>query len=109
MTLTTLGILLLIANAVAHLVQGMRLRQEGADAAQTNGVLAFVAINGIIALLLIFNLGWARYLALIFPLVGGAGLAINFRNSGGSKAISMFILLLDLALVLIFAYVLFIR
>lgn len=107
--LITLGIILLIANAIAHLVQSMRLRQEGAAANQTMGVLAFVVINGIVALLLIFNQNWARYLALVFPLLGGTALALTFRQSGGSRTLSIVILLLDVALILIFSYLFIVR
>ena len=101
------AVILLIANALAHVLQYLRMRAESAPSQEQAGVLAFAIINGLIALFLGLNLSWAEYLALAFPLIGGVGLSLNLRNSGGSKALSYLILALDAALVIIFTYLLF--
>jgi len=90
-------IALYIANAIAHIISYQRLRKVKAPNAR--GVLAFVFINVIIAILLWQGLGWSKWLALIFPIVGGLGLLITTILKGKGTWVDFVILVLDIAII----------
>ncbi|MEM7115078.1 MAG: hypothetical protein AAF614_21750 [Chloroflexota bacterium] len=102
------GVICLALNAVAHLLQVLQIRQDAnAPANAAAGVGAFVVINTIAAVLNLAGIGWALWLGLIFPLLGGLALAATLQSSPGSRQISYAILVLDLLCVLTFGYLLF--
>ena len=104
----TFGVASLALNAGAHVMQFFRLRQDpNAQPSEATGVGAFAVIDGLLAGLVGLGFAWAQWPALILPLLGGLGLAATFRTSGGSRNISVAILILDLLCVLIFGYLLF--
>ena len=88
---------LFIANAVAHIISYQMLRQTKAPNA--SGVFAFVFINTIIAILLWLNLEWVKWLAIIFPSIGGLGLLTTTILKGKGTWIDYVILILDIAIV----------
>jgi len=90
---------LLIANAIAHIISFVRLNKINSP--DKNGVLAFVFINAIVAVLLWQGIDWAKYLALIFPLLGGLGLLFTNILKGKGTWIDYLILALDVALVVL--------
>jgi len=93
--MTTTIIALLLANAIAHIISFQKLRKVKAPNAM--GVLAFAFINLIIALLLWQELGWAKWLALAFPAIGGLGLCTTTIFKGKGTWIDYIILILDIA------------
>ncbi|WP_044213108.1 hypothetical protein [Flammeovirga sp. OC4] len=88
---------MLVANAIAHIISFQKLRK--AKAPNSAGVMAFVFINAIIAILLLQNVDWAKWLALIFPSLGGFGLLITTIIKGKGTWIDYIILLLDSTIV----------
>jgi hypothetical protein len=88
---------LFIASAVAHIISYQKLRQVKAPHAL--GVLAFVFINFIIAFLLWQEFDWSKWLALIFPAVGGLGLLATTILKGKATRIDYVILIFDIAIV----------
>lgn len=88
---------LFIANAVAHIISYVKPQQ--AKAPNVMGVLAFVFINAIIALLLWQNMDWAKWPALIFPSVGGLGLLGTTIIQGKGTWIDYVILVLDIVVI----------
>jgi len=96
-------IALLLVNAVAHIISFQKLKRTKAPNAM--GVLVFVFINALIAILLWQGLSWAKWLALIFPAVGGLALFIGTILKGNGAWIDYVILTLDiLILALILNY-----
>ena len=94
--LTTI-IALFVVNAVAHIISFQRLRKIKAPNA--TGTLAFVFINFMIAFLLWQGLVWSKWLALIFPVVGGLGLLVTTILKSKGTRIDYVILALDIAIV----------
>jgi len=90
-------IALYIANAIAHIISYQRLRKVKAPNAR--GVLAFVFINALIALLFWQGLNWAKWLAFIFPAVGGLALLFGTILKGKGTWIDYVILALDIVIV----------
>ena len=90
-------IVLFIANAIAHIISYQRLRQ--AKAPNAIGVLAFVFIYAIIAVLLWQDLNWSKWLAIIFSAVGSLGLLTTTILKGKGTWIDYVILALDIAIV----------
>lgn len=88
---------LLLANAVAHIVSYLKLRKVKAPNA--TGVLAFVFINALIAILIWQGLAWAKWLALIFPAVGGLALLFTTILRGKGTWIDYVILILDIIII----------
>jgi len=88
---------LFIANAAAHIISYQKLKQVKAPNAM--GVLAFVFINALIAVFLWQSLEWAKWLALIFPTVGGLGLLMTTILKRKGTWIDYVILILDIAIV----------
>ena len=95
--MTNTIIALLVVNAAAHIISFQKLKK--AKAPNSMGVLAFVFINALIALLLWQGLSWAKWLVLIFPAVGGLGLLITSILKGKGTWIDYLILVLDIAIV----------
>lgn len=95
MTLTIIA--LFLANAIAHIISYNNLRKTKSPNA--NGVLVFVFINALLALLLWQKLSWAKWLALIFPAIGGLGLITTTISKGKGTWIDYVILILDIAIV----------
>ena len=87
----------LIANAVAHIISFRKLKQ--AEDSNATGVLAFVFINAIIAVLIWQEFAWAKWLALIFPVVGGTALLITTILRGKGTWIDYLILILDIVII----------
>lgn len=90
-------ILLFVANAIAHIISYLKLKK--AKSPNAMGVLAFVFINFIMALLLWQRLDWAIWLALIFPTFGGLGLLVTTIRKGKGTWIDYAILVLDITIV----------
>lgn len=90
-------IYLLISNAIAHIISYTKLKQ--AKAPNAMGVLAFVFINAIIAILLWQGLNWAKWLALAFPLIGGFGLLITTILKKKGTWIDYIIFVLDILII----------
>jgi len=84
---------LLLANAIAHIISYVKLKQVKAP--NTVGVLAFVFINALIAFLLWQGNNWAKWLVLIFPLIGGLGLLVTTILKNKGTWIDYIILILD--------------
>ena len=95
MTITIIA--LFIANVLAHIISFLRLRKVKAPNA--TGVLAFVFINATIVLLFWQGLTWAKWLALIFPTVGGLALLFGNILKGKETWIDYLILALDIVIV----------
>lgn len=92
-------IYLLIANAIAHIISYLRLQKSKAP--NTTGVLVFVFINAIIALLLWQGFSLAKWVALIFPLIGGFGLLTTTILKGKGTWIDYVILILDIVIIIL--------
>ena len=90
----TLLVALFVANATAHFVSYLKLRQNKAPNAL--GVLAFVFINAIIAVILWQELNWGEWLALVFPAIGGLGLLLTTILKGKGTWIDYIIFVLDI-------------
>lgn len=88
---------LFVANAIAHVISYIRLNQ--AKAPNATGVLGFVFINAIIAVLLYLTFGWVKWLALAFPLIGGLALLTTTILRGKGTWIDYVILVLDIIIV----------
>lgn len=95
--MTGVIVVALLLNALAHVVSFRQLQAN--ESPNARGVGAFVAINTAIAVLLILGQDWAKWLALIFPAVGGTALFVRTISKGSGKAIDWVILVLDLILV----------
>jgi len=93
----TIIISLLVANAIAHIISFLPLNKVKSP--DRYGVLAFVFINAIIAILLWEGISWAKWLALVFPAVGGIGLFITTLAKGNGTWIDYIILVLDILLI----------
>jgi len=90
-------IILLIANAIAHVISYRKLK--AANDGGANGVAGFVGINLILALILWQGFPWAKWPVLIFPLIGGLGLLLTTIIKGKGTWIDYLILALDIAIV----------
>lgn len=97
MSINTLVIGLLLANAVLHVISYFELEHQQSN--QRWGALAFVLINALLAALFTRSLIWARYLAIVFPLIGGIGLLTQLKSSKIPKWINYAILIVDAAIV----------
>lgn len=98
-------IYLLFANALFHLISFMiLLKQKSPD---KMGVFAFILINAGIGVLLLMGLIWAKWLALIFPVIGFTGLASTIKKSSVPKLINYAILILDASIVVLVISILF--
>jgi len=86
-------IFLFAANSIAHWFSYGSLKAKNDPGA--TGVLGFVFINLIIAILLSFEFDWAKWPALIFPLIGGMGLLITTILKGKGTFIDYLIFVLD--------------
>jgi len=87
--------LLFVANAIAHVVSFLQMRSSGA--ANSAGVLVFAAVNAAVALLLVLDVSWSQWPALIVPIIGGSGLFATPIRSGQGMPIDYTIFGLDLA------------
>lgn len=90
-------IALFVINAIAHIISYIKLRQIKAP--NTMGVLIFVFINVLIVILLWQGLSWAKWTALIFPIIGGLGLFTTTILKGKGIWIDFIILVLDIVIV----------
>jgi len=90
-------ILALIANSIAHIISFIQLNKV--QDPNSKGVLVFVFVNAIIALLLWQQFDWAKWLALIFPLLGGLALLIGLIAKGKAKWIDYVIIILDISVI----------
>jgi len=90
-------IILFIANALAHIISFQKLQKIKAPNAM--GVLAFVFINAIIAVLLWQGIAWSKWLALVFPAIGGLGLLFTTILKGKGTWIDFIILFLDIGII----------
>ena len=97
--MTGVIVVALLLNALAHVVSFRQLQAEQSPNAP--GVGAFVAINTVIAVLLILGQDWAKWLALVFPAIGGAGLFVQTISKGKASTIDWVILVLDVILVVV--------
>lgn len=88
---------LFIANAIAHIISYQKLKKTKAP--NTIGVLTFVTINLVMAFLLWKDVAWSKWLALIFPIIGGLGLLFTAILKGKGTWIDYVILILDILLV----------
>ncbi len=103
MDLTEIGIYLLLANVIAHIIQFVFLNRI--NSSERWGVLLFAFINaGLAYLLYQYTFFWTPFLAVLFPMLGMLGLAAALKNSAGNKWISYLILLLDMGIVILFSY-----
>ncbi len=94
----TLAISLLFAsNAAAHV--GSYRQLVANDRPNRTGVLVFVVINAALAVLVGLDLAWVKWLALIFPLLGGLGLSAATIVPGEGTPIDFVILGLDMVIV----------
>jgi len=99
-------IILFVLNAVAHIISHKKLK--AADSTLSNGVLAFVFINGIIALLLLLGINWVNWLAIIFPLIGGLALLFTTILKGKGTLIDYIILILDVWIIILLYFKMFV-
>jgi hypothetical protein len=106
MNLYQIIITCLVLNAVMHVVSFYYLNKQQDNSRW--GVLAFVLINMIIALLLQMNFSWAIYLAIVFPAIGGIGLTATLKSSKAPLWVDLSILALDLTLIICSLYFLFV-
>lgn len=97
-------IVLLIANAIVHLLSFNALNIQ--KAANRWTVFAFAIINLLLVFFLKMGYPWARYLAIIFPLIGGIGLLTQLSKSTSPKWMDYTILLLDALIIVLLIYTL---
>ena len=90
-------ILALIANLIAHTISFIQLNKVKDP--NSKGVLVFVFVNAIIAFLLWQQFDWAKWLALIFPFLGGLALLIGTIAKGRAKWIDYVIIVLDVSVI----------
>lgn len=95
--MTKIIVIALIANTITHIVSYIQLSKVKAPNAM--GVLAFVFINAIIALLIWQGFAWSKWLAVIFPLIGGTALFITSIAKGNGQWVDYVIFALDMAIV----------
>jgi len=88
---------LFIANAVAHIISYLQLKKN--QSPDATGVLVFVFVNAIIAILLWQGMDWAKWLALGFPALGGIALLTTTIFKGKGTWIDFVILVLDIAII----------
>ena len=86
-----------IANALAHIISYQKLSK--AKAPNKMGVLAFVFINILIAILLWQRFEWAKWVAIVFPIVGGLGLLFTTILKRKGIWIDYTIFVLDIVIV----------
>jgi len=82
-----------------NVISYIRLNKEEDPGA--NGVLAFVFINAIIAVLFFLDYDWSKWLALAFPAIGGLGLLMTSLVKGKGTLVDYIIFALDVALVIL--------
>lgn len=100
------------ANALAHILSFFILRNKKAPNGLVAGVFAFIFINLGIGILLLQNIGWSwvKYLALIFPALGGSALSSQIATSKAEgNFLNYFMILLDVISVGIMIYLLFLK
>jgi hypothetical protein len=93
----TILIILFVINAVAHIISYRKLKATNAP--NTLGVLGFIFINIVLALLFWQDVSWAKWLGLIFPAIGGLGLFFSTLIKGRGTWIDCFILILDILII----------
>ena len=91
MSITILALFWL--NAISHVISFVKLNKT--DDPIKNGVLAFVFINAIIAILLYQGVTWGKYPALIFPMLGGMALLVSTLLKGKGTWIDFVIFGID--------------
>jgi len=92
--MTVFVAMLFAANAVAHVISYRQLAAKAAP--NQGGVLLFAAVNVVLALLVGFDLSWAKWPALILPTLGGLGLSATTILPGKGTPIDFTILGLDI-------------
>lgn len=98
-------IFLFVLNAIAHLVSFWKLpNKKNSDA---GGILGFAILNTGIAYLLWQGFDWAKWFALILPIIGGAGLFSTSIIKGKGRWIDYLIFLIDVVIVYFVATTLF--
>ncbi|NME72666.1 hypothetical protein [Flammeovirga aprica] len=95
--MSTTIIALFIANATAHIISFQKLKKV--EAPNSTGVLAFVFINALIVLLLWQSFVWAKWPALLFPVLGGFGLFLTTIIKEKGTWIDYVIFLLDIIII----------
>lgn len=96
--MVTLLISLCILNTLAHLVAFKQL-SKAKDPSKI-GVLIFAFINTSLALLFSYRIEWAKWPALIFPLLGGSLLVFTTILKGKGTWIEYVLLLLDIGIII---------
>ncbi len=91
--------LLFVVNAATHVVSYRQLAAKGAP--NRGGVLLFVVINAVLAVLVGLDLSWAKWPAVAFPLFGGLGLTATTIRPGKGTPIDFAILGLDITTVVL--------
>jgi len=86
-----------VANAIAHIISFQKLKK--AKDANAAGVLAFVFINALIALLIGLGFSWAKWPAIAFPAIGGLALFFTTLIQGKGGWIDYVILALDILII----------
>lgn len=90
-------IIAFIANSVLHIISFLNLKKSKSPNA--TGVLVFVFINAIIAYLLWKDIEWAKWVAVIFPILGGIGLLMTTIMKGKGQWVDYLIFILDIVIV----------
>lgn len=100
------------ANAFAHIISFLMLRSKKVSNFYVAGVFAFIFINLGIGILLMQNIGWpwAKYLALIFPAMGGTALSSQMiTKKAEGNFLNYFMVFLDVISVAAMVYLIFLR
>ena len=95
-------VILLVANAVVHLLSFNALNMSKDK--NRWAVFAFAIINAVLVILIKAGFPWARYLALLFPLIGGIALLTQLSKSNSPRWMDYTILLLDALIIVLILY-----
>lgn len=99
-------------NAFAHIISFLTLRSKKESFFFIAGVFAFIFINLRIGILLMKNIGWswAKYLAFIFPAMGGMALSSQMiTKKAEGNFLNYFMVFLDVISVATMVYLIFLR
>jgi len=89
----TLLIGLFFVNAFAHIISYLIIKKNNSSGAAS--VLSYAVINASIAALILLNVEWVKWPALILPAIGALGLLATCVKNKGGNWIDYVILILD--------------
>lgn len=92
-----LGGVVLMANAIAHVVSAVQVRQRGGPQREFGGISAYVIVYAALGVLMLAELSWAPWATIVLSALGMAGLLSTWSEATAPLNTNRTILGLDIA------------